>query len=98
MNVTVVDEDDNGPVFSNTQSNNCTLAGYTASSVREYVVTNLKFIGQSSNVLVNLSFSNFSSLFQGRLETSPGGIVAADGDITGNNVTYSFLYGKLCNM
>ncbi|XP_048761008.1 uncharacterized protein LOC125670091 isoform X2 [Ostrea edulis] len=67
MNISVVDEDDNGPVFSNTQSNNCTLAGYTASSVREYV---------------------------GRLETSPGGIVAADGDITGNNVTYSFLYGE----
>lgn len=30
---------------------------------------------------------------QGKIETSPGGIEAADGDVTGNNVTYSFLYG-----
>ncbi|XP_062590856.1 uncharacterized protein LOC134252400 isoform X2 [Saccostrea cucullata] len=67
MTITVTDEDDNGPVFSNTESTNCTLSGYTASSVREYT---------------------------GKLETSPGGIGAADGDITGNNVTYSFLYGE----
>lgn len=30
---------------------------------------------------------------QGKIETSPGGIEAADGDVTGNNITYSFLYG-----
>ncbi|XP_061167312.1 uncharacterized protein LOC133176168 [Saccostrea echinata] len=67
MTITVTDEDDNGPVFSNTESTNCTLSGYTASSVREYT---------------------------GKLETSPGGIGATDGDITGNNVTYSILYGE----
>nr|XP_022316081.1 uncharacterized protein LOC111119848 isoform X2 [Crassostrea virginica] len=67
MNVSVIDEDDNGPVFANTKSTNCTISGYTASSYREYT---------------------------GKIETSPGGIEAADGDVTGNNITYSFLYGE----
>lgn len=67
VNGTVIDEDDNGPIFANTKSTNCTISGYSANSYREYT---------------------------GQLETSPGGIEAADGDVTGNNVTYSFLYGE----
>lgn len=67
VNGTIIDEDDNGPVFANTKSTNCTISGYTAKSYREYM---------------------------GQLETSPGGIEAVDGDVTGNNVTYSFLYGE----
>lgn len=44
MNVSVIDEDDNGPVFANTKSTNCTISGYTASSYREYTVRKSTFI------------------------------------------------------
>lgn len=37
---TVIDEDDNGPVFANTKSTNCTISGYSANSYREYTVRN----------------------------------------------------------
>lgn len=36
----VIDEDDNGPVFANTKSTNCTISGYSANSYREYTVRN----------------------------------------------------------
>lgn len=37
---TVIDEDDNGPIFANTKSTNCTISGYSANSYREYTVRN----------------------------------------------------------